>query len=162
MDKKEDVKTGLTAEEIGEFKSLLLVKRREILGNVMSMEDETLRRERNELSNMPVRMADGGTDNYEIEHTMGLMDSERKLISEIDEALRRIEEGTYGICQGSGKPIPKARLEAIPWAKYCVEHARVLEKGQVKREDSVNNTNYNFGSDEGSDEGPGGSYRKAV
>ncbi|MHC4844478.1 MAG: TraR/DksA family transcriptional regulator [Planctomycetota bacterium] len=108
----------LTPTEIVEFKALLLTKRNEILGNVLSMEEESLRRQRSDLSNMPIHMADAGSDNYEIENTLGLMDSERKLLREIDEALDRIEEGTYGTCEGSGKLIPKARLEAIPWAKY--------------------------------------------
>ncbi len=60
---------------------------------------------------------------------LGLMDSERKLLREIDEALERIENKTYGICIGTGKPIRKARLEAQPWAKYSVEFARKLEQG---------------------------------
>jgi RNA polymerase-binding transcription factor DksA len=59
------------------------------------------------------------------------MDSERKLLREIDNALVRIEKKTYGICEGTGKSIPKARLEAQPWARYCVEYARMLEQGLV-------------------------------
>jgi len=62
------------------------------------------------------------------------MDGERRLLTEIDEALRRIEEGTYGICEGTNKPIPKARLEAQPWARYCVEYARMIEEGLVEEE----------------------------
>ncbi len=66
------------------------------------------------------------------------MDSERKLLKEIDDALQRIEKRTYGICEGTGKPIAKARLEAQPWAKYCVEYARMLEQGLVeKQEESI-------------------------
>jgi DnaK suppressor protein len=57
------------------------------------------------------------------------MDSERKLLREIDEALERIEQKTYGVCLATGIPIRKARLEAQPWAKYSVEYARKLEKG---------------------------------
>ncbi|MFC1763645.1 TraR/DksA family transcriptional regulator, partial [Planctomycetota bacterium] len=58
-------------------------------------------------------------------------DSERRLLQEIDEALGRITEGSYGICMGTGKPIRLARLEAQPWACYCVEYARMLEEGLV-------------------------------
>ena len=112
--------TGLTATEISKFKTLLLAKRNELLGNVSSMETEALREESSDLSRLPIHMADVGTDNYDREFTPGLMDSERKLMKEINEALDRIENGTYGICKGSGESIPKARLEAIPWAKYCV------------------------------------------
>ncbi|HUV62564.1 MAG TPA: TraR/DksA C4-type zinc finger protein [Sedimentisphaerales bacterium] len=114
-----------------------MAKRNEILGNVTSMESEALRRERSDLSNLPIHMADLGTDNYEIENIIGLMSSERKMLSEIDEALGRIAEGTYGICEGNGEPIPKLRLNAIPWARYCVPCATLLEKGILaKREDN--------------------------
>ena len=143
--------TGLTTAEIGKFKTLLLAKRNEILGNVLSMEDEALHRQRNDLSNMPIHIADAGSDNYEIENTLGLMDSERKLLREIDEALDRIENGTYAICEGNGKPIPKARLKAIPWAKYCVEYASMLEKGLVKKDFSSADTRYDYGEDEQDD-----------
>ena len=62
------------------------------------------------------------------------MDSERKLLDEIHKALERIEDGIYGICEGTGKPIPKARLKAQPWARYCVEYARMIEQGLVPEE----------------------------
>jgi RNA polymerase-binding protein DksA len=131
---------GLTSAEIRKFKALLVAKRMEILGNVMCMEDETLRRSRTELSNMPFHMADMGTDNYEMENTLGLMDSERKLLAEIDSALGRIENGTYGICGGRGEPIPRERLEAIPWAKYCVTCAALLEKRCVLTEEDYDDS----------------------
>ncbi len=83
---------------------------------------------------MPIHMADIGSDNFEQEFALGLMDSERKMVHEIDDALQRIEDGTYGICEATGKPIPKARLEAQPWARYCVEHARTLEKGGAAKQ----------------------------
>jgi RNA polymerase-binding protein DksA len=121
----------LAAVDIERFKQMLLEKRREILVNVNEMEDETLKKSRldasGDLSSMPIHMADIGSDNYEQEFTLGLMDSERKLLKEIDDALQRIEHGTYGICEGTGRQIQKARLEAQPWARYCVEYARKLE-----------------------------------
>jgi DnaK suppressor protein len=121
----------LTAADIEHFKQMLLEKRGEILANVNEMEDETLKKSRldaaGDLSSMPIHMADIGSDNYEQEFTLGLMDSERKLLKEIDDALQRVEQGTYGICEGTGKQIQKARLEAEPWARYCVEYARKLE-----------------------------------
>jgi RNA polymerase-binding transcription factor DksA len=114
---------------------------------------------------MPIHMADAGSDNYEIENTLGLMDSERKLVKEIDEALDRIENGTYAICQGNGKPIPKARLEAIPWAKYwakyCVEYASMLEKGLVKKDFSSPDTSYNYGGDD-QDDDPRDTFRRTA
>lgn len=129
----------LAAATIEHFKQLLLEKRGEILKNVNEIEDEALKKSRldatGDLSSMPIHMADLGTDNYEQEFVLGLMDSERKLLHEIDDALQRIEDGTYGICEGTGKPIRKARLEAQPWARYRVEYARMLEQGIVREEE---------------------------
>ncbi len=126
-------KGRLSPTDMEHFKQMLLAKRRELLGNVNEMEDETLKKSRldasGDLSSMPIHMADIGTDNYEQEFVLDLMDSERKLLREIDDALGRIEKGRYGICEGTGKPIAKARLEAQPWARYGVEHARMLEQG---------------------------------
>jgi DnaK suppressor protein len=119
----------LTSAELKKFKATLLKKLSEILGNVTSMESEALRRDRSDLSNMPIHMADLGTDSCEIDNIIGLVDSERKILVEVNEALRRIEDGTYGICEGRGEPIPKQRLKAIPWARYCVACATLLEKG---------------------------------
>jgi DnaK suppressor protein len=133
MKKSETNRDKLTSAEIKKFKAMLLAKLNEILGNVTSMETEALRRERSDLSNMPIHMADLGTDSYEIDNIIGLMDSERKILVEIDEALSRIEDGTYGICQGRGEPIPKQRLKAIPWARYCVDCATLIEKGLLAK-----------------------------
>ncbi len=126
-------KNGLTKNDIDILKQTLLKKRREILRNVNEFEDEALKKSRldasGDLSSMPIHMADLGTDNYEQEFALDLMDSERKLLNEIDNALQRIEEGTYGVCEGTGKPIRKARLKAQPWARYCIEYAQKLEQG---------------------------------
>ncbi len=128
-------KRGMINADAKHFKEMLLEKRREILRNVTEFEDEALRKSRldasGDLSSMPIHMADLGTDNYEQEFALGLMDSERKLLREIDNALVRLEKKTYGICEGTGKPISKARLEAQPWARYCVKYARMLEQGLV-------------------------------
>jgi RNA polymerase-binding protein DksA len=132
-------KRGLANADAKHFKEMLLEKRREILRNVTEFEDEALRKSRldatGDLSSMPIHMADLGTDNYEQEFALGLMDSERKLLREIDNALVRLEKKTYGICEGTGKPISKARLEAQPWARYCVKYARMLEQGLVAEQE---------------------------
>jgi len=134
-------KTRLTAGDTERFKQMLLEKRREIVMNVNEMEDEALKKSRldasGDLSSMPIHMADIGTDNYEQEFALGLMDSERKLLKEIDDALERIEQGVYGTCEATGKPIAKARLEAKPWARYCVEYARMLEQGLVTESEQL-------------------------
>jgi RNA polymerase-binding protein DksA len=137
--KEQTAKPHLSAKEVTAFRTLLLKRRREILQNVHEIEGETLRKSRldasGDLSSMPIHMADLGTDNYQQEFSLGLMDSERKLIVEIDDALNRIETGTFGICEGTGKPISKARLEAQPWARYSVEYARMIEEGRVQEFD---------------------------
>jgi RNA polymerase-binding protein DksA len=129
-------KNHLSAADIERFKQILLEKRHEIVGDVTEIQDEALKKSRldasGDLSSMPIHMADIGTDNYEQEFALGLLDGERKLLREIDEALERIEQGTYGICIATDKPIAIARLEAKPWAKYCVEYARKLEEGLVE------------------------------
>ena len=138
MAKKEqissDTTTGvsLSATDIEYFRTLLMNKRQEILHNVHEIQDEALKQSRQDaagdLSCMPVHMADLGTDAYEQEFALGLMDSERKLLKEIDEALTRVDEGKYGICTQTGQPISMGRLKAMPWARYCVEYARQLEE----------------------------------
>jgi DnaK suppressor protein len=128
-------KSSLTVKEIDYFKNILLLKRREIIGDVNSIENEALKKSRldasGDLSSMPIHMADMGTDNFEQEFSLGLMDGERKLLHEINLALQRLIDGRYGICQGTGKEISRPRLEANPWAKYCIEYATMVEKGQV-------------------------------
>ena len=111
---------------------MLLAKRRTLLGDLSGMEEETASKKgsRN-LSSMPTHMADVGTDNFEHEFTLGLLESEQALLREINEALARIDARTYGICLGTGRQIPKLRLRAKPWAKYTVQYARMLETGLV-------------------------------
>ena len=129
-------KTRLRPKELAEFRAMLLEKRRTLVGDLSGMEQETSSpNSGGNLSSMPTHMADIGTDNFEHEFTLGLLESEQALLGEIDEALRRIDERTYGICLGTGKPIPKARLRAKPWAKYTVEYTRLLEKGLVEPPD---------------------------
>jgi DnaK suppressor protein len=134
MAKRKTSKNGLTAADIEKFRQMLVAKRNEILGNVTVMEDETLKKERSELSSMPFHMADAGSDNFEQEFALDLMDSEKKMLVEINDALRRIDDGVFGICEGNGESIPKARLNAIPWARYCVVCAELNEKGQLGSE----------------------------
>jgi len=124
---------GLKAKDLEFFRGLLLAKRRELLGDVVSMEEEALRSTTGtNLSNLPIHMADMGTDNYEQEFTLHLVEKDRQLLREINHALAKIRDGTYGICEGTGKPIARARLEAQPWARYSIEYARQMEKGLMR------------------------------
>lgn len=75
-----------------------------------------------------LHMADSGTDNFDRDFALSLLSNDQDIIYEIDEAIRRIENNTYGICELTGKPIPKARLDAIPWARFTVEAQAQLER----------------------------------
>lgn len=126
-DELRKVKTGLSKRDLEHFRQILLEKRAEILGDVEGLEHHRTAGN-GEMSHMPLHPADVGSDHYEQEFNLGLMQSEKKLLREIDEALLRIQKGTYGVCFESGKPIPRARLEIKPWAKYTIEVAMEREK----------------------------------
>jgi RNA polymerase-binding protein DksA len=136
MDDEQMPKTRLSPGDLAHYRELLLQKRAEILGNVSEIEGEALRKSRldasGDLSSMPIHMADLGTDNFDQEFSLELMDGERRLLVEIEDALHRIDAGTYGTCEGTRKPIAKARLEAQPWARYSVEYAKQVEEGRAK------------------------------
>lgn len=126
---KKKAKNPLTKRDLTKYRNMLLIKRAELLGDLDSMTAEALlNHDAANLSHMPIHMADVGSDQYEQELTLGLVESERRLLNEIEEALNRIEEGSYGLCEESGEPINKARLDAKPWAKYTIEVARQMEK----------------------------------
>ena len=97
------------------------------------METEALRSDTGESSNMPIHMADVGSDAYEQDLKLGISASERERIMEIDAALQRIAEGSYGICERSGKAIRKARLKAKPWARWTIDTARENERTGHRR-----------------------------
>ncbi len=128
-------KNPLTKRDRDAFRRMLLEKRRDLVGDMSGIEKGALKTRNGssgDLSNMPTHLADIGSDNFEQEFTLGLLESECTLLGEIDHALERIEDKTYGICEGTGNPITKARLRAKPWAKYCIEYARMVEQGLVR------------------------------
>jgi len=86
------------------------------------------RAEGSEASAFGMHQADAGSDAYDRDFALSLLSQEQDALYEIDQALKRIELGTYGICEMSGKPIMHARLEAIPFARFTVECQSQLEK----------------------------------
>jgi len=122
----------MKAAELAQYKKVLLRKHQMLSGSMDAMEQHALKKSRQEnsgdLSNMPIHMADIGSDNFEQEFTLGLIENEDQMLREIEGALERIEAGTFGICDECGKPIRKVRLKAIPRAKYCIECQRKLEE----------------------------------
>lgn len=127
----------MNGQDLRKFKALLLDVRAQLTGNVSKMEDQALRMSRQnaagDLSNMPIHMADIGSDNYEQEFTLDLIQNEEAEVREIDDALKRIDAGTFGTCGTCGKRIPKERLRVIPYATLCVhckKDAEVAAGGQ--------------------------------
>lgn len=130
-------KTRLTPKQLEEFQELLLAKRTEVAGDVEQLTDVALSRKSQggPSTGMPIHMADIGSDNWEQEFTLGLIASERNLVREIDDALERIQSRTYGVCLATHRRIGVARLRAKPWAKYCIEYARLRDEGKLPNVD---------------------------
>ena len=138
--KRRQKSSPLRPEELSEFRALLLLRRRELLDSVGRMRAEALEKNRQDaagnLSKFPTNPADLGSDNYELEFTLSLLEGERELLNEIDSALKRIDQGVYGICEATGQAITRDRLEFKPWARYTIEYANLLEKGLVSADSS--------------------------
>jgi RNA polymerase-binding protein DksA len=119
--------------EIDEYRDRLLSLRARLRGDVSQMADAALKKSRSEtsgdLSSMPIHMADIGTDNFEQEFTLSLIENDGGALAQIESALERIEENTFGECEECGAKIPKARLNAIPYAALCVKCASTQENG---------------------------------
>jgi len=81
-----------------------------------------------EMAGYSLHMADSGTDNFDRDFALSLLSSDQDAMYEIEEALKRIEKNTYGICELTGKQIPKSRLEAIPWTRFTVQAQAQLER----------------------------------
>jgi RNA polymerase-binding transcription factor DksA len=119
--------------ELKTYKERLLALRARLRGDVNQLADAALKNNRMEsngnLSSMPIHMADIGSDAYEQEFTLTLMETEEDTLNAIEAALERIEDGTYGTCEECEGKIAKARLNAIPYVALCVKCAEQLERG---------------------------------
>jgi RNA polymerase-binding transcription factor DksA len=111
-------------------KEKLLQLRDAMVDSMAGVAQDTLRSraEGSEASAFGMHQADAGSDAYDRDFALSLLSQEQDALYEIDQALKRIELGTYGKCEMSGKPIPRARLEAIPFARFTVECQSQLEK----------------------------------
>lgn len=87
-----------------------------------------------EMASYSLHMADSGTDNFDRDFALSLLSSDQDAVYEIEEALKRIEKDTYGVCELTGKPIPRARLDAIPWTRFTVEAQAQLEREGALRQ----------------------------
>jgi len=111
-------------------KEKLLQLRDAMVDSMAGVAQDTLRSraEGSEASAFGMHQADAGSDAYDRDFALSLLSQEQDALYEIDQALKRIELGTYGTCEMSGKQIPRARLEAIPFARFTVECQSQLEK----------------------------------
>jgi len=87
-----------------------------------------------EMAGYSLHMADSGTDNFDRDFALSLLSSDQDAVYEIEEALKRIEKKTFGVCELTGKTIPRARLEAIPWTRFTVDAQAQLEKEGALRQ----------------------------
>lgn len=124
----------MKSEELEGIKRQLLMKRRTLVGDIAALEGEALKKSRQDasgdLSNMPIHMADIGSDNFEQELMVGLMENDEGALRDIDDALDKIERGVFGHCESCSTKIGSARIRAIPYARLCIECKRLEEEGE--------------------------------
>lgn len=129
-------KSPMTKKELEHFKELLLEKRREMLEDLDALKDNqgnsTMKDSSGENSAYTYHMADVGTDNMEREKAFFFATREGRFLYHLDQALDRIEKGTYGLCQECGEPISKDRLEAVPHARLCITCKSNEEQAQSR------------------------------
>ena len=117
--------------EMKVYNERLVLLRARLRGDVNAMAEAALSKTRSEasgdLSSMPIHMADVGSDNYEQEFTLSLMQNEEETLDLIEAALERIEDGVYGSCVECDGRINKTRLNAIPFTPFCIKCASKLE-----------------------------------
>jgi RNA polymerase-binding transcription factor DksA len=122
----------LSKEEAAKYRRLLVELRDHLIDGVNFLASDNLKRTSRdtsgELSGYSLHMADAGTDNFDREFALSLVSNEQEALYEIEESLKRLDAGTFGICEMCEKPIRKERLEAVPFAKNCVQCQSLLEK----------------------------------
>lgn len=127
----------MTDKELARYKQLLIERREQILSGIKHITDDnlkkTLRDSSGDISGYTYHMADMASDAYNRELSLNMASSEREVVLAIEEAFKRIEEKNYGNCLVCGKPIAKQRLDAIPYAKHCIEcQKQQEEKGRPR------------------------------
>jgi len=126
------LKKKLTKKELLEFKKLILKRKDEITDDIQHISEDTLKKSQKDasgdISGYSYHMADVATDTYDREFSLGLASSGREMLYGLDDALKKIEEGTFGICEECKALIAKSRLKAVPWATYCVKCQEKKEK----------------------------------
>ncbi len=118
----------MNKREAKKFEKLLLAEQEQLRKGIQRIEESTLEDSGQDNATDFTAFAEVGTDNYERETALNIASGETDRLRDIEDALTRIKEGTYGVCEGCGKDIPKKRLEVYPSARYCVECQSKLER----------------------------------
>lgn len=126
------MKKKLTKKALKDFKKVILKKKDEVLDDLKHITEDTLKKSQKEasgdMSGYTYHMADVATDNYDREFSLGLASNERKSLYELDDALKRIEDETFGFCDDCKGSIAKMRLKAVPSARLCIKCQEKREK----------------------------------
>ncbi len=126
------MKKKFNKKELAGFKKIILKRKEEILEGIQHISEDTLKKSQKEasgdISGYTYHMADVATDTYDREFSLGLASNERNLLYELDDALKKIEEGTFGICEECKSLITRSRLKAVPYARLCVKCQERKEK----------------------------------
>ncbi len=115
------------------FKNLLFKLKESIVHDIYSISQDSDSQDSGDVSGHVSHMADVATDMYDREFNLGLASNEREILQKIEDALRRIQDGTYGFCLGTGKSISQARLKALPYAEYCMKYQEEIEEKESLR-----------------------------
>ena len=119
----------MTKPDFTLYRERLLALRARLQGDMTQMEDNALNKNHSKTTSMPTSLAELGSDNFDQELTLSLLGSDKDALNQIDAAIKRIDDGSYGRCETCDGKLSKARLEAIPYAAQCVRCASQQEEG---------------------------------
>ncbi len=122
---------SLSKQQLKQFRQLLITERAKVAGEIKAIAQETAKSPRDasgDLSAYTIHLADMAADTYEREMSMSIVSSEQEVLYQIDDALKRMDDGSYGICQECNTPITLSRLKAVPYASMCIACQRVKEQ----------------------------------
>ena len=122
---------SLTKEQVKQFRQLLITERAKLADEIKSIAHDASTSPRDasgDLSAYTIHMADMASDTYERELSMNIVTSEQELLYQIDDALKRLDDGTFGLCQQCNQPITMSRLKAVPYASMCITCQRAKEQ----------------------------------
>lgn len=130
MKKKDVTSKGINKKEYKYFETLLFAERKKFIENLTSLDTMNLAEQNSGTGEDISDYAEIGTDAFDIQIALSLASEESQQLQEIDDALERIKNKTYGICEMCKEPIPRKRLEALPHARYCIQCQSEYEKQQ--------------------------------